>query len=149
MNDVWGATMKMKRAVLGVLVTSIAAVMLGLQLMIHSQAQRAILILIAVSLICCVWIKFSKGLSLWPGKTLLGSGLLTVVVVCLWSALNIARFRLYNAAIEGDATYSHWYETICRAQVVLQWSVALLALAFVVVLTAYTLSGRILNPSGK
>ena len=92
MNDVWGATMKMKRAVLGVLVTSIAAVMLGLQLMIHSQAQRAILILIVVSVICCVWIKFSKGLSLWPGKTLLGSGLLAVVVVCLWSAFNIARF---------------------------------------------------------
>jgi len=121
----------------GVLGIGIAAVMLALSLTIRSENQRAVAVLVASGLVCYAWIVLRARVKSRLGLGLLGSGLATLVLACAWSGLNVARFHLYNPAIEGPAIYSTWYEIVCTTQVVLQWCGTVLALAFVVGLAVF------------
>ena len=124
--------MKTKDTALVILLASIAVVMLGLQMVFHLEIQRAVLVLISMGTSIYVWIRFRRALRPWPGRILLGLGTLLLALACGWSGANIVRSNLYNAAVDGHEPYSTWYEIVCTTQVVLQWSAAVLAVAFVV-----------------
>jgi hypothetical protein len=117
-----------------VLTVLVALVMLWFSLTLRSEPLRAFAVVIAAGSITYGWISLRKNLQSRLGVVLLGAGLSTLALGCAWSGLNVARFYLYNPAIEGAAVYSTWFEIVCTTQVVVEWCLAIVALAFAVIL---------------
>jgi hypothetical protein len=123
----------------GLLACGIAVVMLWFSLTLRSEPLRAVAVLIAASSITCGWVSLRKNLQSRLGVILLGAGLSTLALGCAWSGLNVARFYLYNPAMEQVGTYPTWFEIVRTAQVVVQWCGAVAALTFLVILAGFPL----------
>ena len=116
----------------GLLACTITVVMLWLSLTLRSELLRGVAVLNAASSITYGWVSLRRQSRL--GVVLLGAGLSTLVLGCAWSGLNVARFYLYNSAMEQVGSYPTWFGIVCTTQVVVQWCGAVAALAFVVIL---------------
>ncbi|HKU27520.1 MAG TPA: hypothetical protein VJQ54_18755 [Candidatus Sulfotelmatobacter sp.] len=123
-------------------VVLIVLVMLGLSLTLSSEPLRAVAVLIAAGSISYAWISLRKNLQSRTGVILLGAGLSTLALGCAWSGLNVARFYLYNPAMNQVGSYPTWFEIVSTMQVVIQWCGAVAALAFVVILAGSPLWTR-------
>lgn len=117
-----------------VLTVLVALVMLWFSLTLRSEPLRAFAVVIAAGSITYGWISLRKNLQSRLGVVLLGAGLSTLALGCAWSGLNVARFYLYNPAMEQVGSYPTWFGIVCTTQVVVQWCGAVAALAFVVML---------------
>jgi len=117
-----------------VLTVLVALVMLWFSLTLRSEPLRAFAVVIAAGSITYGWISLRKNLQSRLGVVLLGAGLSTLALGCAWSGLNVARFYLYNPAMEQVGSYPTWFGIVCTTQVVVQWCGAVAALAFVVIL---------------
>jgi len=117
-----------------VLTVLVALLMLLFSLTLRSEPLRAAAVLIAAGSIAYAWVSLHKKLESRLGVILLGAGLSTLALGCAWSGLNVARFYLYNPAMNQVGSYPTWFEIVCTAQVVVQWCGAVAALAFVVIL---------------
>jgi hypothetical protein len=117
-----------------VLTLLVALVMLWFSLTLRSETLRTVAVLIAAGSIAYGYISLRKNLQSRLGVLLLGAGLSTLTLGCAWSGLNVARFYLYNPAMEQVGSYPTWFGIVCTTQVVVQWCGAVAALAFVVIL---------------
>jgi len=117
-----------------VLTVLVALVMLWFSLTLRSEPLRAFAVVIAAGSITYGWISLRKNLQSRLGVVLLGAGLSTLALGCAWSGLNVARFYLYNPAMEQVGSYPAWFGIVCTTQVVVQWCGAVAALAFVAIL---------------
>jgi hypothetical protein len=115
-------------------VVLVALVMLGFSLTLRSELLRATAVLIAAGSITYGWVSLRKKLQSRLGVVLLGAGLSTLALGCAWSGLNVARFYLYNPAMNQVGSYPTWFEIVRTTQVVVQWCGAVAAIAFVVLL---------------
>ena len=124
----------MTRWTSGLLACTIAVIMLLLSLSFRSEPLRAVGVLLAGGSIWYAWFTFGPRIQSRPGLVLLSVALLTLILACTWSGLNVVRYYLYDPAIEGAAIYSASYKIVCTAQVVIQWCGAVAALVLLVVL---------------
>ncbi len=120
----------------------IALVMLGLSLTLSSEPLRAVAVLVAAGSISYAWVSLRKNLQSRTGVILLGAGLSSLALGCAWSGLNVARFYLYNPAMNQVGSYPTWFEIVSTTQVVVQWCGAVAALAFVAILAVWPFSRR-------
>lgn len=132
-----------------VLTVLVALVMLWFSLTLRSEPLRAFAVVIAAGSITYGWISLRKNLQSRLGVVLLGAGLSTLALGCAWSGLNVARFYLYNPAMEQVGSYPTWFGIVCTTQVVVQWCGAVAALAFVVILAGFPLWMRFQRASSS
>ncbi len=123
-------------------VVLVALVMLGFSLTLRSELLRATAVLITAGSITYGWVSLRKKLQSRLGVVLLGAGLSTLALGCAWSGLNVARFYLYNPAMNQVGSYPTWFEIVRTPQVVVQWCGAVAALAFILILVIWPFSMR-------
>ena len=126
----------MSRFAVGLLVCGIALVLLVLSLSVRSEPLRACLVVGAGSML---WVGFARlGQYSHSRFTLTGMVLAfsMVALSCVWSGLNVIRFYLHNPAHnpsqKWEVFFDRLYGAVCSTQIVIQWCVAVLGIAFVV-----------------
>lgn len=138
----------MRRWTSGLLACTIAVAILLLSFSFRSEPLRAVGALMAGGSICYAWFTLRPRVQSRPGLVLLSVALLTLILACTWSGLNVVRYYLYDPAIEGPAIYSTSYKIVCTTQVVVQWC-GVIASLFLVVVLAISPSGCVPNLSIK